>query len=239
VDGLAKKLATMLMAALVPMGDNVNVVLNNVVNNVQNIQNHNVLNGVLNNVQNIQNNNVQNTIVIIPWDSENRIRISPEDIIAAFKENGKLREFENFDSGQMTDPAVSSSHIAELYVDLIKRIHQDPCARNIYLNPRRADQVMVYRSRGTWDVECLHTASEQLLDGVASSMNRIALYPTGNVTLSSSTRNAVAIAKMMYDSDHAEYLAKVKAPLVAHLSNTAPPANTIVIAAKNEDTTAL
>jgi len=193
---------------------------NNVVQNntVQTIQNNIVQNNV------VQNNIVQNNIVIIPWDSDSPITITAEDITAAFADNAKLQDYMQLHDYERTDMKVAPPYVAEMYVDLIRKVHQNPAAQNIYLNPKRSDQVLVYHSTGQWKILCLSDASARLLSGVHDSMGKIVLSADGLAQIPPDTLNAASIARMMYNAEPEEYAKLVKAPLVAHLANNASSA---------------
>jgi hypothetical protein len=145
-----------------------------------------------------------NTVVHIhPWDGDRRIGVELAHILAAFTDNAKLREY-------------------ELLMDLTKRAHADPAARNIYLNPRRADQALVHKKSGTWEVMPLAEATRLIFDGVAATIHHTTMTSAERRQLPLEAQNALAMAGLLYDDEPDEYVKRAKAPMAAHLVNTAP-----------------
>jgi len=107
-----------------------------------------------------------NTVVHIhPWDGDRRIGVELAHILAAFTDNAKLREYARMGDHELTDPAIAPPYVTELLMDLTRRAHADPAARNVYLNPRRADQALVHKKTGTWEVLPLAEATRLIFDG--------------------------------------------------------------------------
>lgn len=179
-----------------------------------------VNNGPVTNTTNNVVNNVQ--INIRPWDGERRIDINVAQIAAAFAENARLKEYTKLEEHQLTDPEIAPPYVTELLMDLTKRAHADPTARNVYLNPRRADQALVHMASGKWEVMALHEATRLIFDGVAKAMVRVTMSNEERRQLPLEAQNALAMAGLLYDDEPEEYAKKAKAPMVAHLTNTAP-----------------
>jgi hypothetical protein len=173
------------------------------------------ISGIVNNVQ------VAQTINIMPWDGENRITVSTAQIAAAFAENVRLKEYSRLEEHQLTDPEIAPPYVTELLVDLVKRGHADPAARNVYLNPKRADQVLVHMRSGRWEVMPLQEATRLMFDGVAQAMVRVTLSHDERRKLPPEAQNALAMAGLLYDDEPEEYAKRAKAPITAHLVNTA------------------
>ena len=174
-----------------------------------------------NNVVN-QVNNINATIQIAPWDGDRRISVDAGQIAAAFAENGRLKEYAGWPDHEMVDPERASPYVTELYVDLTKRAHADPAARNVYLNPRRADQALVLVTGGKWEVLPLGETTRQLFDGITANIRRVTLTGAELKQLPMEAQNAVSMAKMMYQGEPEEYVVRAKAPMSAHLANTVP-----------------
>ncbi len=169
-----------------------------------------------------QHNSItQNNIVVVPWDSKERITVPVEQIAAAFAENAKLREYAGFDTGRITDPDLAPAYITELFVDLVKRAHSRPESRNVYLNPKQADQVLVYMKSGRWEVVPLPTATHLLFDGVAQTIHRVTMADEERQQLSLDTQNAISVAGLMYADEPDEYTKRAKQSMAAHLANIA------------------
>lgn len=157
-----------------------------------------------------------------PWDGERRIDVSAAQIAAAFAENTRLKEYTKLEEHQLTDPEIAPPYVAELLMDLTKRAHADPAARNVYLNPRRADQALVHMASGRWEVMALGEATRLIFDGVAKAMVRVTMSNEERRQLPLEAQNALAMAGLLYDDEPDEYAKRAKAPMSAHLANTTP-----------------
>lgn len=165
---------------------------------------------------------VNNNIYIMPWDGECRIAVSAAQMAAAFVENPMLREYMLWPAHQLTDPNLAPPYVTELFVDLIKRGHTNPTARNVYINPRRSDQSLVRCRSGKWEVITLIEATRQLLDGIAQQIHQVVLTTAGRSQLTIDAQNALSMAEMVYSDEPDEFAKRARAPLAAHLANTAP-----------------
>jgi len=164
----------------------------------------------------------QNIIQIVPWDGDRRISVGAEQIVAAFVENARLKEYAGWSDHEMTDPERAPPYVTELLMDLTKRAHADPTARNVYLNPRRADQVLVNTKSGRWEVVPLAEASRLLFDGIAANIYQLTITSAELRKMPMEAQNAVSMARMMYHDEPEEYVARAKVPMAAHLANTTP-----------------
>lgn len=162
------------------------------------------------------------TNIIVPWDSDRRFDISAAQMAAAFAENTLLREYAQMPDHQLTDPDLSPPYITEMFVDFVKRGHTDPTSRNIYINPRHADQVLVHLQTGKWGVIPLTQSLRMLLDAVAQRIHRAILTESERTLLPLEAQNAMAIAELGYTYEPDEYAERAKSSLTAHLVNTAP-----------------
>lgn len=166
--------------------------------------------------------NVQNIIQINPWDGERRIEIGVGQIAAAFMENARLKEYASMGDHDLVDPEIAPPYVTELLMDLVKRGHADPSARNVYLNPRRSDQVLVHKKSGQWEVLPLAEATRLLLDGIAQGIHQVVRTYAELKQLPMEAQNAMSMAGMMYKEEPEEYVKRAKTPMSAHLTNTAP-----------------
>lgn len=173
--------------------------------------------------QNVTQSVTQNIKVEIrPWDNSRAITVGVADIARAFAENAKLQEFARLPGDSLADPEIAPPYVTELLVDLVKRGHADPAARNIYLNPRRADQVLVHMKGGSWEVKTMSDGIGALLSGIAVSIHEVTLSTEKRRQLPLEAQNALAMAGLLYDDEPDAYVGRARAPLVAHLTNLAP-----------------
>ena len=176
-------------------------------------------------VVNIQNTSTQvsNHITIVPWDGERRIGVGLGEIKAAFAENARLQEYASYGDHELTDPEIAPPYVTDLLMDLVKRAHTaDPASRNIYLNPRRADQVLVHMKNGRWEVMALAEATRLLFDGVAAGIHKVALSSAEAKALPIEAQNALAMAGMLYEEEPDAYVKRARGQMSAHLENMAP-----------------
>jgi len=167
--------------------------------------------------------NVTQKIVIQPWDGDQRIRVTAEMISEAFAENARLAEYCKMSDYEQTNPENAGPYVLEALLDLTKRAHKDPMTRNIYLNPKRADQVMVCLVDGSWEVRSLEEATRMMFDGVAMEIKRVVRSNEERGKLSYQVQGSASYVPMMYEDEQDRFVAMAKKPVSAHLTNTAPP----------------
>jgi hypothetical protein len=167
---------------------------------------------------------VNQQIIIRPWDGApaDRIHVPPGLIAAAFAENPRLKEYCRLGDNEKTDPKVAPPFVLEMLMDLVKRAHTDPAARNVYLNPKRADQALVCLKTGRWEVVQLADATRLLFDGVVVSIHAVTLSDEKRKQLPFEAQHALAMAGLAYSDEPEEYARRAKGPMAAHLANTAP-----------------
>jgi DNA-directed RNA polymerase subunit RPC12/RpoP len=166
--------------------------------------------------------NIKIDVVVAPWDDKRAIAVGVQEVIAAFAENTRLQEYARMSDYQLTDPEIAPPYVAEMLTDLVRRVHKDPTTRNIYLNPRRADQVLIHLRDGGWEVRAYASASQALLDGVATSIHEITLSNEKRRQLPLEAQNALAMAGLLYEDEPESYIERTRSSLVAHLTNMAP-----------------
>lgn len=175
------------------------------------------LENVVHGTQNVQIN-------ITPWDGGSRLRLGADELAAEYESGGRLKEYAGLATSSLVDPAQAPAYVADIFMNLVRRAHEDPAARNVYLNPRRADQTLVHMRDGTWRVLPLTDASHLLLDGVAETIHRCVLTDAECLRLPREAQNALSVAGMLYREDPEEYARRTQAPMTAHLENVAPAA---------------
>ena len=164
-----------------------------------------------------------NTVVHIhPWDGDRRIGVELAHILAAFTDNAKLREYARMGDHELTDPAIAPPYVTELLMDLTRRAHADPAARNVYLNPRRADQALVHKKNGSWEVLPLVEATRLIFDGVAATIHHTTMTSAERRQLPLEAQNALSMAGLLYDDEPEEYARRASRPMMAHLENCQP-----------------
>jgi hypothetical protein len=173
-----------------------------------------VNNGPVTNTTNVQIN-------IRPWGGDDRVVIPATMLRAAFTENERLVEYCRLSDEERVDAELAAPYVMEALVDLVKRAHADPLARNVYLNPRRADQVMVFDEE-TWRIVTLVEAIRALFDGVADNIHRIIVTDAERGQLPLDVQAAASWVPNLYEDAPDKYVAKAKPQVSAHLANMTP-----------------
>ena len=153
------------------------------------------------------------------------IRIPIDLVKAAFTENPRLIEYCRMSDEERTDTEKAAPYVLEALVDLVRRAHRDPVHRNIYLNPKRTDQVMVcVEEKGEvpvqrWEIRLLADAIRLLFDGVAEDIRKIIITERERKQLPLDVQSAAAWVPNMYSSNPESYVQDGRATMAAHLEN--------------------
>ena len=180
--------------------------------------------------------NIIADVTIVGFDREDRIHIPTALVKAAFTENPRLMEYCRMSDDERVDADKAAPYVLEALVDLVRRAHRDPVYRNIYLNPRRADQVMVCVEDGrlgadsrprqpkgqSWEIRSLVEAVRLLFDGVADNIHKIIVTDQERTQLPLDVQGAASWVPNLYEDEPERFVASGKAPMAAHLSNTHP-----------------
>ena len=139
------------------------------------------------------------SMVIHPWGSP--LQLTDADVEAALATVPGL-------AGTPALPEV----VAAL-MELVKRAHMPPAARNVHLNPKRTDQALALTTGG-WAAMPLEEATAALFDGASASM-AAARMPSVRQTM----RTSIPVH---YRAERADAVQLGLRPMGAHLLNVAP-----------------
>ena len=154
----------------------------------------------MNVMQNTNTNIINvNSITIAPWGSP--LQLTDADVEAALATVPGL-------AGTPALPEV----VAAL-MELVKRAHMPPAARNVHLNPKRTDQALALTTGG-WAAMPLEEATAALFDGASASM-AAARMPSMRQTM----RTTIPV---QYRAERAASVQLGLRPMGAHLLNVAP-----------------
>jgi len=130
------------------------------------------------------------------------------------------------------DAEEAAPYVQEALMSLVKRVHQEPQERNVYLNPKRTDQVLIY-DEATWQVLPLVEAIRSLFDRVSRGINKVT-SPTGTEwqKLSRAVAESAPWLPIMYDERREEHIVRARPSMAAHLENIAPGRATLAPAAR-------
>ena len=102
--------------------------------------------------------------------------------------------------------------VSKLLMEVIKRIHAAPAERNIYLNPRRADQVLVYIPE-RWEVLPLLDGIRYMLEHVVGEIGET--LPQASACMQS----LAAGVRAGYQTQKEEVVRSASGAMCAHLEN--------------------
>jgi hypothetical protein len=190
-------------------------------NNVQINAPHTVINQV-NTVQHIQVNYLPG---LRSFDSEDRLIIPAALVKAAFTENPRLAAYCKMTDEEKTDAEAAAPYVLEALMELVKRAHKDPLSRNVYLNPKRADQALVFVDSDdvkTWEVRPLLEAIRRIFDTVAGGIHRVIVTDAERAQLPFDVQSSASWIPNLYDDEPDKYVKEAKQSMSAHLTNTRP-----------------
>jgi hypothetical protein len=153
-------------------------------------------------------------INVAPWDSENYIRLSLEDVQAALAHSEWVRRT----SAEQTDVDTNSPGAASALMALVEKGHSDPRNQNVYLSPTRADQAMVMKSDGLHRIP-LDEATRLLFDRVAKGAFDLASSKRGLAEMALKMLDSVGILFMEYGCRPEHYVDTMRRSMAAHLEN--------------------
>ena len=177
---------------------------------------------VANSTTNIVNSTInQVTINIRPFTRSNAVTIPVSMLRTAFTENPRLAEYCSMSDEEKTDAEKAVPYVLEALIDLTRRAHADPESRNIYLNPHRADQVMVYDAE-TWRVLTLVDAIGTIFDSISGGIRKIMRNQRDMTSLPISIQGSASWIPTLYEFEPDTYVEKARPKMSAHLTNLRP-----------------
>ena len=162
------------------------------------VTNVNTINGPVTTVHAVTH--VVNNVTIAPWGTP--LQLTDADVEAALASIPCLAG------------APAMTEVVAALMELVKRSHRPEAARNVHLNPKRADQALALTPTGTWAAMPLTEATAALFDGASA---RIAA-PAGRRRAGA----AAATVPVQYRADKALAVQLGLRPMEAHLANTRP-----------------
>jgi hypothetical protein len=173
-------------------------------------------------VTHITNNTITQNITVRPWgrSSDDRVVIPASMLRAAFTENPRLAEYCSLTDEEKVDAETAAPYVVEALVDLMKRAHGDPQARNVYLNPKRSDQVLVF-DEASWKVLSLVEGIRSLFDSIAGNIHRIIVTDCERAQLPLEVQASASWVPNLYESEPDKFVAKARPQVAAHLTNMA------------------
>lgn len=174
-------------------------------------------------VNNTVNNTVNNVQVSIrPWGAEaGRIEITAKLLNEVFEGSRVLRDYCGMKFRDQMDENTAMSYVVEGMVELARRAHAEPEARNIYLNPRRSDQVLVYDGAG-WRALALTEGVRRAFDEIGEGVRGVVLSDKLRAELTPDVETGVTGVHMVYGAAPERVALEARGQMAAHLTNMAP-----------------
>ncbi len=172
---------------------------------------------VVNNVNSVDNSV---NIKIRSWKGEDRVVITTAMLTAAFTENPRLKDYCRMSDEERVDAEKAAPYVVEALMDLLKRAHADPAGRNVYLNPKRADQVLVF-DEVNWQVITLIEAIEGMFNKIAERIHEIMITDRERTEVPMTVQASASWIPNLYNDEPGKHIARAKAPMAAHLANMA------------------
>lgn len=162
----------------------------------------------------------QVNVTLKRFDSDDRIRIPVAQVKAAFTENPILLEYCQMSDIERTDASKAAPYVLEALMELVRRAHRDPVYRNVHLNPKRADQVMVcVGEEERWEARPLADVIWFLFDGIAKDLQRIIVSDRDRSLLPLEVQGAVSWVPNLYRDEPERYVKEGRSSMAAHLQN--------------------
>ena len=147
-------------------------------------------------------NNVNLTVNIAPWGAP--LSVTESDIEAALCD--------------LPTDIPRTGEMVRALMEVVKRAHLPPEARNIYLNPKRTDQARALTKNG-WAFLPLSEATQALFDGASAQIEK---PPALKGKVGVGVGQARTALPVHYRMDKANVVQMGMHPMGAHLANMAP-----------------
>ena len=164
---------------------------------------------VLDNSTNVSNNLTVNNINITPWGRP--LELSDQDV-----ETVLARVLARLPGAAST---LSTKHVADALMHAVQLSHTPEAARNIYLDPKQSDRVLVMTEGNTWGYLHLVDALPVMMDSASVRIAAPAAIPIVPPNPYFAMKAAIP-AKYLREKD--DVLCLNKRPMGVHLANMAP-----------------
>ena len=165
-----------------------------------------------------------NIINIRPWDDRGGVDLSVEQIAAACARSAAYQEYAAWGTVAQLDGKRALPLVSQILTALAEENYREGSSRNVRPNPRRSDQVMVYREGG-WEVRALTRMIREVNDGVSGSLQERVVGappPALEGRIQQRDQAALASARIIYEEDPAPYVQQTKKEYEAQLANMGP-----------------
>ena len=168
-------------------------------------------------------NNVHQTvgcIIVHNWNAPGGPlpAFDAEFLVRVFNSCTELKGYCELPQAEQIDPDIAPPFVARALVETVREAHRDPVHRNVYLNPKRADQVLVCveeDGKQRWEVRQALETSRDLFDAAVSRMRKTVLSDVERPKMPQKVQDAAAWVPIMYESTPERYVADTKAPMAA------------------------
>lgn len=164
---------------------------------------------------------IQHNIVVGFYD---QLNISIELVNTTFNENSRLMEYCCMSDEEQINLDIATSYILEALMELVRKYHEEPINRNVYLSLNRSDQVMVCFHSDTqkWEVRSLIEIIRLLFDRIIDNLHKIIVTNKERMKLVFNIQNAISWISNIYKNDSDKFVKESKISMTAHLINMRP-----------------
>lgn len=175
----------------------------------------------------INNGPVQNTCVNVAvtcWNVPGGPLppFTPEFLTGVFAHE-ELRKFREMPMCDQMSPDIAPPYVLRSLLETVRSAHQDPAYRNVYLNPKRADQVLVCIDRGgefCWEVREVAEATRVLFNAATERMTTVTTNHEARERLPKEFQDVVAWVPILYNYEPERYVEDSRKAMMALLENT-------------------
>lgn len=161
-------------------------------------------------------------IIIPPFAGDGILQLTAEELLAICTTSNGFQEFSALGEHDRVDENKGGRYVSTVLIDVVRGSHGDPAARNVRMNPARADQTLVYAGGGGWLVQSFGETTSQLCTAASALMNRLCRKHFMDTL--HDVAGGISSLNLLYTQNPARYHRDMRAPLTAHLTNLSNPA---------------
>lgn len=169
-------------------------------------------------LQNKPSITVSAQITVVGFDSG--VYAPTASIRAAFTENPVLVKYSQLTDHEKVDPDKAAPYVLEAFLDLIKRTHQNPAYRNVYVDPGQKGWAIVYVGGREWEARPLEEAIRSMFNSVAGNIHKTIVTSRERELLPLEVQGAVALVPNLYEDEPERFIEDGKGPMEKHLTET-------------------
>lgn len=146
-----------------------------------------------------------------------------EFLTRVFTSCTELKTYCEMPHDDQTSPNIAPPYVARALVESVREAHRDPVYRNVYLNPKRADQVLIcVEDAGTqrWEVRQALVASRDLFDAVVERMKKVVHSSSERPKMPQPIQDAASWVPILYSWEPERYAEEAKSQMAGLFANS-------------------